>query len=159
MSGAGRTIWNRLASYQTPGAALPRHRIESGAMRRSSARPIAVALAALALACGGGSPSPGSPSPPAAAATITIGPAGVNPKTVQISIGGRVRFVNNDAAPHLVGSDPHPDHTDCPDINQVGFLAPGQSRETGNLVETRSCGFHDHNNPDTASLRGTITIR
>jgi hypothetical protein len=58
-----------------------------------------------------------------------------------------------------MGSDPHPDHTDCPDINDVGFLVPGQSRDTANFVRTATCGFHDHNNPDTSSLRGTITIR
>ena len=128
-------------------------------MRPSFGGYAALALVALALACGGSSGSPGGPSPPTAAATITIGPGGVNPKTVQVTLGGRVRFVNNDTLPHFIGSDPHPDHTDCVDINQVGFLSPGQSRETGNLVEARTCGFHDHNNPDVQSLRGTITIR
>jgi hypothetical protein len=41
----------------------------------------------------------------------------------------------------------------------VGFLSPGQSRETGNLVVARTCGFHDHDIPGSASLQGTITIR
>ena len=56
-------------------------------------------------------------------------------------------------------SDPHPDHSNCPDLNQVGLLQPGQSRETANLVFPRVCGFHDHGLPDVTSLQGTITIR
>ena len=56
-------------------------------------------------------------------------------------------------------SDPHPDHTLCPEINQVGLLQPNQSRETGNLVIERTCGFHDHNDPNNAALQGRIVIR
>jgi hypothetical protein len=56
-------------------------------------------------------------------------------------------------------SDPHPDHTTCPDLNQVGFLSPGQSRETGNLVQARTCGYHDHDVPESAALQGQIIIR
>jgi hypothetical protein len=58
-----------------------------------------------------------------------------------------------------MNSDPHPDHTDCPELNQVGFIQPGQSRQTGNLIEVRTCGFHDHDLPDAASLTGRIIIR
>jgi hypothetical protein len=41
----------------------------------------------------------------------------------------------------------------------VGLLNPGQSRETGNLVVARTCGFHDHENPDNNALKGRIIIR
>jgi hypothetical protein len=123
--------------------------------RRATAA-IAVVLAA---ACGGGSKGPTTPTPPATVATFTLGTTGVSPKSVQIVIGERVRFVNSDTQLHNMGSDPHPEHTDCPEINQVGFLLPGQSRETGNFVQPRTCGFHDHDNPTNQSLRGTIVIR
>lgn len=127
---------------------------------QGAARTVLVSLALGAAAAGcGGSNGPGAPSPPAASATITIGTAGVNPKAVQIPIGGRVRFVNNDTREHYMGSDPHPEHTDCPEIEQVGLLLPNQSRDTGNFVQPRTCGFHDHNSPTTQALRGTITIR
>ena len=53
-------------------------------------------------------------------------------------------------------SDPHPEHSDCPEFDQVGSLAPGQRRQTGNLNATRTCGFHDHINFDNQSLRGTV---
>jgi len=58
-----------------------------------------------------------------------------------------------------MSSDPHPEHTDCVEINQVGFLTPGQSRATGNLNTAKSCGFHDHNQPSNGSLTGRIVIQ
>jgi len=83
----------------------------------------------------------------------------VNPKNVDIALGDRVLFVNNDSQTHFIGSNPHPDHTDCPSINQVGFLSRGQSRETSNFVVTRACGFHDHDDPFNQTLWGTITTK
>ena len=91
--------------------------------------------------------------------TVTITSSGISPKSNQISVGSRVKFVNNDSRSHDMTSDPHPEHTLCPEINQVGFLAAGQSRETGNLVTTRTCGYHDHDNPGATSLQGNIVIK
>ena len=58
-----------------------------------------------------------------------------------------------------MSSDFHPDHQECPAINQAGLLSPGQSRETGNLVTVRTCGFHDHDNPTDLRLPGRIVIK
>jgi plastocyanin len=114
----------------------------------------------LAGACGGSSTSSTSPSPapPVSTNTITITSSGVSPKVVQVTLGTRVLFVNSDSRTHNMASDPHPDHTDCPEINQVGFLTPGQSRETGNLVTVRTCGFHDHDDFSQQNLQGQIII-
>ena len=126
-------------------------------LARAIAPSLAVAALLTATSCGS---SPAGPStPPVETNTITITAAGATPKNVQIALGQRVRFVNNDNRPHNMTSDPHPDHNDCPDLNQVGFLSPGQSRETGNLVEVRTCGFHDHDDPNNNNLRGRIVIR
>src|SRR5262245_56261992 len=113
-------------------------------------------------ACGGSSspssPSP-SPSPNPSTVTVTISASGVSAKTVQIAVGGHITFVNNDARNHTIDSNPHPAHTDCPEINQVGLLQPGQSRDTGNFSVARSCGYHDHSAPSDTSVQGTIVIQ
>ena len=118
---------------------------------------LALALVAMAAACR--SSAPAAPSPGTNAVTFTITASGVSPKSATIDIGARVLFVNNDTKSHSMTSDPHPDHGDCPNINQVGFLKPGEKRETGNFVVSRACGFHDHDAPTDANLKGTITIR
>jgi plastocyanin len=118
-----------------------------------------MAAAALVLAACGDSESPNEPggSNPN---VVTISSSGVvSPRQLTVTPGSRVLFVNNHNRRHDMTSDPHPDHLDCPEINQVGLLNPGQSRETGNLVAVRSCGYHDHEDPDNANLRGTITVR
>ncbi|MFN8058432.1 MAG: hypothetical protein U0Q12_04655 [Vicinamibacterales bacterium] len=129
-------------------------------MSRDAYVPLALAL--FAAACGGSSPTTPSTPPSSggnSATTITISASGVSPKTITVTLGARVTFVNGDSRSHDMTSDPHPDHTDCPELNQVGFLTAGQSRESGNLVTVRTCGFHDHDQPSNANLKGTITIR
>jgi len=79
--------------------------------------------------------------------------------TVTIARGGRVTFVNNHSQSHDMSSDPHPEHTQCTELNQVGFLNAGQSRTSGNLNTARTCGFHDHNLPNNAGLRGSVIIQ
>ena len=124
----------------------------------------ALAVAVPLGACGGGgSPSapqtPAASTPPPAGATITITASGVTPKELQVSPGARVTFVNQDTAFHEMSSNPHPVHSECPQINEVSALAPGQSRQTGAFTTARSCGFHDHGQPGNAALQGTIVIR
>ena len=129
---------------------------------------VATALLMAAAACGGGGGSssggggstPTSPTPTTpGAATITITSSGVSPKSVTIAAGSRVTFVNNDTRVHDMASDPHPGHTNCPAINDVGFLQPNQTRTTGNLTTARTCGFHDHNRDTDTSLQGSIIIQ
>jgi len=125
----------------------------------------ALALMLTVAACGGGdggSTTPSSPTPtpaPSGGATITITSSGVSPRAVTVSAGSRVTFVNNDSRAHEMASDPHPSHTACPAINDVGFLQAGQSRTTGNLNTPRTCGYHDHNRESDTSLQGTITVQ
>jgi plastocyanin len=128
-------------------------------------------VAATAAACGGGdsgttpttptSPTnPTNPTTPTATATITIGTDGrVSPSTVTITVGGRVTFINNHNQSHDMSSDPHPEHTDCTQMAQVGFLTTGQQRTSGNFNTARTCGFHDHNLPENTGLQGRIIIQ
>ena len=118
----------------------------------------ATALASLGAACGSndnGMP----PSPPPAGSTITITSAGVSPKNLVVSPGTQVTFMNNDSRNHEMTSDPHPEHTECPAINTVDLVVPGMGKQTSNLNVVRTCGYHDHLNPENAMLRGTITIQ
>jgi hypothetical protein len=107
---------------------------------------------------GGGGTSPAGPSPANPAITITMTSSGVSPKQLTVPQGTRVLFINNDSRTRDMSSDPHPDHTDCPEINNVGNIAPGQTKETGNLNTVRTCGYHDHNNPDDTRFKGQIII-
>lgn len=109
---------------------------------------------ALLVGCGG---SPSSPSK--ADATVTLTASGLQPVEVRIPSGGQVVFVNNDVRPHAMSSDPITVHTDCPAINDVGNLAPGQSRSTGALTVVRTCGFHDHLNELDIAWKGRIIVQ
>jgi plastocyanin len=126
---------------------------------------LAVIVATAVIACsggsdGGGAANPSAPTAPENVNRITISATGVaSPTELVVPPGARVLFVNNHGQSHQMSSDPHPDHTDCPEINQAGLLNTGESRETGNLVAVRTCGFHDHQNPTNSSLRGRIVIR
>ena len=122
-------------------------------------RPKILALLLCLAACGGGSSSSPSP-PPSNPYTITITNAGiVAPTELTVPPGTRVAFVNNHTRRHDMASDPHPEHDDCPEINQAGGLAAGQTKETGNLVQVRTCGFHDHDDPSNGGLKGRIVVR
>jgi len=113
---------------------------------------LGVAGTLTAGACGKTTPPPGG------AATFNIVAGVVSPKQVEINVGQRVAFVNNDSSAHEIASNPHPVHTDCPPINDVGGLAPGNARLTGAFTIARTCGFHDHGQPDNTALQGTIII-
>jgi plastocyanin len=135
-------------------------------------RAVMAGLLTTAIGCGGGGNGGGNPGGPSGGpsvgstgsvgpigATITIANGSVSPGSVTISVGQSVRFVNSDSRSHDMNSDPHPAHTDCPAIGNVGNLAAGQTKDTFGFSGAGSCGFHDHNDPDNAGLRGRITIQ
>jgi plastocyanin len=130
-----------------------------------AAEAIAVAALVTIAACGGSATSPSNPSPVTGSpglsgATITIGATGaVSPSQVQISTGQSVTFINSDTRSHEMSSDPHPGHTDCPQINAMSSISPGQTKLTNAFPAARTCGFHDHLNPDVAALTGRIVIQ
>ena len=122
-------------------------------MRRSQLIGVAVVLAVGGCSCD----SPVAPTE-SMGNVVTITSAGASPLTIQISVGERVQFVNNDSVAHEMSSDMHPSHLECPAINDIGFLSPGQSRETGNFVVPETCTYHDHLDALNPGLNGTIVI-
>lgn len=132
----------------------------------------ALALLGALAACGGGGGSPTGPSggsgggggggggtPGPSGATVTIGTGGVSPSQVTISVGQSVTFVNNSGGTRNVSSDPHPAHTDCPAFVGVAILANGQTKLTNAFTTARACGYHDHDDPDTARWKGTVVVQ
>ncbi|HEY7284810.1 MAG TPA: hypothetical protein VH497_05180 [Vicinamibacterales bacterium] len=131
--------------------------------RKCAAGTSVIGTVALLTACGSSSnmqqPSPTGCNVPSTSTTITISNGAVCPQNITVARGSQVTMVNQDTVAHEMYSDPHPEHTDCPELNQIGHLEPGQSRASGNLVTARTCGFHDHLRPDVAGLKGRITIQ
>ena len=112
-------------------------------------------MVGLAIGCEKSTPT----TPSGTTYTVTITSAGVSPKSLDVPLGARVMFVNNDTQARYMHSNPHPDATDCPALNQIGLLPAGQKRETGNLVEARTCGYHDHDQPNNALFQGQIVVK
>ncbi len=100
------------------------------------------------------------PSPPSdSSVTIVISRTGASPRNLTVPRGSQITFVNDDSVVHQMYSDPHPEHTDCPEFDAVGQLAPGQRRQTTNLVTARTCNFHDHLDFFNTTLRGAVVIQ
>src|SRR5436309_15937938 len=94
-------------------------------------------MVVVALGCST-SDSTYSPSPDSTiGSTITSTAAGASPRNLVVPLGSQVTFINNDSVAHEMYSDPHPEHTDCPEFDPVGRLAPGAIRQTKNLTITR----------------------
>ena len=131
-------------------------------MKLSTARFAVLATLLLAPACGGGSYSnptaPSSNASGAVGASVTITANGVSDGTPRIALGQRIRFTNNDYRPHQILTTPHGTHTDCPALNDIDMLSPGQSKDSGVLNGPRGCGFHDHLNPDDTRFRGQVLV-
>ena len=124
----------------------------------------AAAAVAVALSCGGSSSSsttgPTGPCTPSSSPnTLVIQNNQICPRALTVTRGAQITILNSDSRVHTMNSDPHPEHTDCVELNQIGFLNPGQSRQSGNLNTARKCGLHDHEAPDNGGLKGTITIQ
>jgi plastocyanin len=132
-------------------------------MKWSNVRGTLITAAAILLLAASACSKPdssASPSPePTTGNTITITATGASPRNLVVPLGGQVTFINNDSVAHEMYSNPHPEHTDCPEFDSVGRLTPGATRQTKNLTTTRVCGFHDHINPFVASLTGSIRIQ
>jgi hypothetical protein len=128
---------------------------------------VLIAAMSAAGSCGGGGGGYNTPTTPSTPSTggntsttvITILAGGtLDQKEVRIDVRQQVRFVNQDARAHQPQSNPHLMHTDCPAINSVGVLQPGESRTTATFDVEKACGFHDHMNPDSPNLGGTIRV-
>lgn len=118
---------------------------------------VGIALGVCAIGCGKGSYGGTSNPPPVQPVEITISSTGVSPKTVTVSGGTMIVFNNTDSVVHEMASNPHPQHTDCPELN-VGPINPGASATATMRTTAMVCGYHDHRNPTATQFQGTITV-
>jgi hypothetical protein len=135
--------------------------------RRSLARGATALLAVLcAAACGSAiMSSPTSlplldPSQPRASdPAVTISSAGVDPQTLHLDSPVSVKFTNNDRVAHKFEPALELGDGDCPEMNQLGTLGPGQ---VGNVAFTRLggfiCAYHDTAAPSNLAFKGLLVI-
>jgi plastocyanin len=120
------------------------------------------ALVLPSIGCGYGSPTAPDTSgtqPGPVGASITIMSSGITPANVTVMAGQSVTFTNNDSVAHEIVSTPVPTYADCPSINRVSRLEPGQSMQTGAFTTSRSCGFLDLLRRDDSKWQGTIVVQ
>ncbi len=77
-------------------------------------------------------PPPTAPTPSAGfdPPIVRLAPTGADPRQLIVAVGGQVTFINNDTQPHDIAGGTDPANPDCREIDAVGFLSPGQSRQT-----------------------------
>lgn len=132
---------------------------------------VVLLFAGAACSSGGDAPAtPSAPTPPAndghgdggsggtAPNTVTIRSTGVSPLTLTIAVGSRVSFVNGDARPHDIAGGPDPTRPECPELDAVGFVLSGQTRQSGVFTVARTCRYHDHTYVGVPEFTGTIVI-
>jgi len=88
------------------------------------------------------------------AATISYDGTTFSPSTTTIKAGQIVKVTNDSSDAELdFDSDPHPTHTNNPDLN-AGDIEPGQSK-TFSTDKTGTWGFHNHHDP---SQHGELVV-
>lgn len=90
-----------------------------------------------------------TPQQKTTAVTVRVGysDSGFEPATLTVPAGTTVTWTNDSSGPMQVDSDPHPSHTDLPEINAT---RPTQQGATYSATFTKSgtWGYHDHLHPD-----------
>ena len=99
------------------------------------------------------SPNANTNTSATAAATITFTGDMFTPSVTTVKAGSTVQVTNKSSLPLQFDSDPHPTHTDEPELN-IDEVSPGQSK-TFKVTKTGHWGFHDHLNP---SITGTLDV-
>jgi hypothetical protein len=98
------------------------------------------------------------PSQPRTDPVVTITAAGVNPVASHLDHPVTVQFVNRDSAPHRPEAAPEVGNGDCPEMAQVGTIAPG---ETATVTIDRAsyvCSFRDGLQPGQLAFKGILVV-
>ncbi|MCX6809227.1 MAG: cupredoxin domain-containing protein [Candidatus Berkelbacteria bacterium] len=76
-----------------------------------------------------------------------------SPDQIQVNVGEAVIFQNNDETTHQIASDPHPDHSDLPDLYSSEIYNDATYRYI--FQKKGSFWFHLEDNP---SVRGEVVV-
>jgi plastocyanin len=119
-----------------------------------------MALAAIAASsCGSTDPtSPSTETVHTFPQTIMIMEAHPVPEELTIAVGERVSFMNHDRTSYTVAGGREPARRDCPEIDVVGVLNPGDTRTSEPFTTAKTCDFHVGRD-QSALLAGRIIIR
>jgi len=80
------------------------------------------------------------------AATLTYSNDGFSPVEITVKANETIKVVNQSSSTLDFSSDPHPTHTNNPELN-VGDIAPGESA-TFTVSKAGTWGFHNHYAPN-----------
>src|SRR3989344_1416653 len=94
-------------------------------------------------------------TPKPSALTIKYTDNGYVPKSVEISAGTKVTFVNESSRLMWTASSPHPTHTDLPSFDSKQGTAMGQNY-VFTFTQKGTWSYHNH---IKASDTGTITVK
>ena len=126
-------------------------------MTRALALTLIIA-APLAASCGSFSPTgatQGTDPAHAMPLTVMILPTGMSPDEVIVSVVDRVGFMNHDTIARQVAGGSDPAKPECPEIDEVGRIMPGEIRATAPLPTARTCEYH----VQSTAFKGRIVIR
>lgn len=87
------------------------------------------------------------------ATQITIKDFSFSPSTITVKKGESITWTNKDSAPHTATSNPHPIHTDLPELSSGVLQKDGEYTFT--FTKTGTFGYHCHIHP---SMLGTIIV-
>lgn len=87
-------------------------------------------------------------------ATINFTTDGFSPKTITVKSGDTIAIANNSGDTIQFNSNPHPLHTDNPELN-VGTIPPGETMRV-KLTAKGTWGYHNHLN---VTQGGTIIVQ
>lgn len=85
--------------------------------------------------------------------TVTIADTAFSPQELKIKVSDTVTWKNEDTAIHKIASDPHPTHTDLPELVS-GNLAKGQNYSF-TFDKKGTFGYHCHLH---VNMKGTIIV-
>lgn len=89
---------------------------------------------------------------------VRLTQSGPTPKTITIRAGDSVSFINDANVEFWPASDPHPTHNLCPGFDAKRALKLGDGY-TLTFSEKRTCTYHNHLNPSSTALQGTIIVQ